>query len=257
MYNQQDIYFSGQGEVLIAERNADGTNGGFIVLGNVPDLKLAIAPSVLEHKESRSGNRSTDKRLQTELKVTASITLENLNSANLGIALRAAANDIEGDDVTAHPAKVHLGKIISLPHADVSAVAVKKGATVLVAYTNEATPYDYKLNGPMGSIQWAATPTTSGLLEGDAVAIDYTYGDQKQVEALTNAAKDYVLRFEGLNTADENKPVIVEVHRFSADPLKELALISDTIGQFVLEGSVYPDATKGDGLSKYFRQTLV
>lgn len=259
MYQQQDIYFSGQGEVLIAERNADGTNKGFIVLGNVPELKIGIEPSVLEHKESRSGNRSTDKRIQTELKVTASLILENLNKENLAIALRATSTALAGASVTDFPLKFKPGKIMALGHAKVSAVTIEKSAVALVAYNpaSPATPWDYKLNADFGSIEFSATPATGTLVLDDNLTVDYTYAAQTQVEALLGAPKDYTLRFEGLNTANENKPVIVEVHSFATDPLRELSLISDAIGQFQLEGSVYPDATKGEGLSKYFRQTLV
>ena len=77
------------------------------------------------------------------------------------------------------------------------------------------------------------------------------------VQAFTSGAAYYFLRFEGLNTADENKAVIVEVFRFSSDPLKELDLISDTLAKFDVEGSVYPDSTKtGAGESKYYRTLL-
>jgi hypothetical protein len=46
--------------------------------------------------------------------------------------------------------------------------------------------------------------------------------------------------------------VVVEVFRFLTDPLKELSLISDTVQQFVLEGSVLADASKTTG-SKFFK----
>jgi hypothetical protein len=35
--------------------------------------------------------------------------------------------------------------------------------------------------------------------------------------------------------------------------LRELALISDTFGQFVLEGTVLKDATRPPGMSAYFQ----
>ena len=60
------------------------------------------------------------------------------------------------------------------------------------------------------------------------------------------------MRFEGLNTAEENAPVLVEVFNFLTDPLKELSLISDSVQQFVLEGSVLADSTKTTG-SKFFK----
>lgn len=258
MYGVVDRYFSGQGELLIAGRDATtGKPTGFRPLGNVSELKLTMAPTNLEHKESRSGNRSTDLRLQTELKVGFSFILENLNKENLALATRGTATAKAGAAVTGEALKFYKGLVMGLKYAKVSAVTVKKGATSLVAYVNDATPYDYKLNANMGSFEFAGTPTTAGLVDGDDLTVDYTYAAQDVVEALTEGAKDYFLRFEGLNTADANEPVIVEVFRASADPLKELSLISDAVGQFNLEGSVYPDTTRGAGESAYFRALTV
>lgn len=95
------------------------------------------------------------------------------------------------------------------------------------------------------------TPLT--VFSGQALAIDYAYAAQFQVDALTTGAQEKYLRFEGLNTADTNAPVVIEVFKFSVDPLKELAMISDTVQQFVLEGNVLADPLRTTG-SKYFRE---
>ena len=86
---------------------------------------------------------------------------------------------------------------------------------------------------------------------GDLVTVNYSYGEQYLVSSLTRPITDNWLRFEGLNTIESNSPVIVDVFRFSNDPLKELALLSDTFGQFVIEGSVLKDDTRLHG-SNYF-----
>jgi len=83
------------------------------------------------------------------------------------------------------------------------------------------------------------------------LTVSYGYGAQENVQALTQGLTDSWVRFEGLNTAEDNAPVIVDIFRFSNDPLKELALLSDTYGEFVIEGSMLNDNTKLVG-SKYF-----
>jgi hypothetical protein len=52
-----DHYYSGQGVVLLAERDAQGKPTGFVPVGNVSDLKITVSTSVLEHKESHTGQR--------------------------------------------------------------------------------------------------------------------------------------------------------------------------------------------------------
>jgi hypothetical protein len=71
---------------------------------------------------------------------------------------------------------------------------------------------------------------------------------------MTEGFQEYALRFEGLNTAESNEPVLIEVFRISADILKELALISDKVQAFELAGSVLLDNTRPTG-SKFFKTT--
>ena len=67
-------YFSGQGVVLVAARDVNGNPKGFRPVGNVPNLAIKNATTVLEHKESTTGARGTDKRLTTEVKVSLEVT---------------------------------------------------------------------------------------------------------------------------------------------------------------------------------------
>lgn len=106
------------------------------------------------------------------------------------------------------------------------------------------------------SVKTITAGTGKVFKEGDALTATYTYAAQEQTEALNGANTERYLRFEGLNTADNNKPVVVEVFKFSTDPLKELALIGDAIGQFVLEGNVLSDSLRATG-SKFFKQVSV
>lgn len=239
-------YYSGQGVVMLAQRDQNGNPMGFTPIGNVSDLKIAIGVSTLEHKESQTGQRATDLRLTTETKCSLSMTVENFIAANLADALRGADTTVSAGSATDVSIKAYLGKVVSLPHINVSAVTVSDGATPLVADT------DYWVNAESGSIKFAET--ISGVVDGDELLVDYTYSKQVKVDALTEGAKELYMRFEGLNTAEGNDPVVVEVFKFLTDPLKELSLISDGIQQFTLEGSVLADSTKTTG-SKFFKVT--
>lgn len=326
----KESYFSGQGVVLVARRGADGQPLGFRPVGNVPDLKISVATSVTEHKESTTGQRGTDLRLTTETKCSLSFTLENFQAQNLGDALRGDFIEVGSGTTVDKPIKGYAGMISALGRLRVSNVVVENGATALVPYTDETTPWDYQLNSEAGSIRLndgaviasdslgetitaVAVGTTTtlsiagstatagdkitprGLTGADASSLNgrkltvvsnngtavvvsanttgkvitatgtpiayssgainltasFDYVDQVQVDALTQGAPELFMRFEGLNTVDENSPVVVEVFRFLTDPLKELSLISDTTQQFVLDGSVLADTSRPTG-SKYF-----
>lgn len=266
-WDSVDQYFSGQGVVLLAKRKADGTPGPFFPAGNVSDLKLTVAVSVLEHKESKTGQRATDLRLTTETKVGLSMTGEDFSAANFARVSRGEAVDVVGATATNIPMNGYKGGVTALGHIKVSAVTVKVDVTpdpdvTLTAFTTAGVDWDYKLNPEAGSIMlnpdsasWANLAAEHfTVVDGEDVAsliVTYTYAAQKRVDALTVAEEELFMRFEGLNTADGNEPVVVDVFRFRTDPLKELALISDGVQQFVLEGSVLYDGARVEG-SNYF-----
>ena len=103
----------------------------------------------------------------------------------------------------------------------------------------------------------AYTTGATAYVEGPIpLMIDYSYASQNRVDALTQGSSERYLRFEGLNTADDLKPVVIEVFKFQTDPLAELALINEGITGFELEGSVLSDSLQQTG-SKYFKQTLL
>lgn len=246
-------YYSGQGVVMLGDRNATTGNGeNLIPVGNVSDLKIAVATSVLEHKESTTGARGIDLRLTTEVKATLSMTVENFNAKNLAIALRGTNTTVTaGTGVTFNTGVAKQGAILALPHVKVSSVVVKDDSDTTTYVAGD----DYILNADAGSIQILTTAQGGTIADLDVLHITYDHAAQEQVGALTVSAVEKFMRFEGLNTADGNNPVIVEVFRFLADPLKELALIGDGIAQFVLEGNVLADNIQSG--SKYFRQRLV
>jgi hypothetical protein len=336
-WENTDYYFSGQGVVLLGDRDSSGNPAGLSPVGNVSSLKITVTTSVLEHKESKSGQRAIDLRLTTETKAALSLTVENFNSRNLADSLRGSFTQKSGAAIVAEAIKGYWGKITPLNNMKVSAVAVKRGATTLSAYVNDATPYDYKLNADNGSIMLndgsatalTANATTGGLVptnvavgattsitvtaptiavgqyvavsgfagadaavlnakahrvatnsgtvitvetdtlgktitvgtpllvaDGGALTVDYTYAGQFLVDPLTLGAPEKWMRFEGLNTADNNAPVTVDIFRFLTDPLKELMLIGDTVNNFVLDGNVLADSGRTSG-SKFWRQMMV
>lgn len=252
-------YYSGQGVLMVGTRNPiTGAGDKFLPVGNVSALKLGLAATTSEHKESQTGVRGIDKRLTTELKSSISMTMESWTPANLAMALRGTSTPVAAGSATGEDLEFTGGFISPLKHLKVSAVVIKKGLTSLVAYVEGTATaadgeWDYKVNTEAGSVQWATDPKTALLVDTDALEADYSYAAQSKADALNAAPGEVYLRFEGLNTADENKPVVVDVFRMQTDPLKELSLISDAIGEFVLEGSVLFDSVQTG--SKYFRVT--
>lgn len=236
-WDGNNFYYSGQGVVLLAPRNEDGTPGAFRPVGNVSSLVITVETSVLEHKESQTGQRAIDLRLTTETKCKLAITMENFIAENLADSLRGTSTDVAaGTAVAGTVDGGEIGEISSLGVIGLTAATL----TGMVLNT------DYEINLDAGTVKWLTDQSAN-----TGIVTSLTYAAHKRVDALTVAAEELYMRFEGLNTADGNKPVIVEVFKFSTDPLKELALISDGVQQFVLEGNVLADPLQTSG-SKFF-----
>lgn len=322
-------YFSGQGVVLIGARDSLGKPAGLRPIGNVSAVSIKNATTVVEHKESTTGARGTDKRLITEVKVSIDLTMENFDSSNLASVLQGSFSNVSSGSVTGEALKAYPGYVSPLAHLKTSAWVIKKGATTLTGYVDASTAWDYRSNVEAGSLMIndgaalafaglgvAATAITPGATtavtitntaavgdtfffgqgwtgadaavvngksgtitvasgssvtvaidttgktitagtnkcawSGMAITADYTWAAQQLVGAFTTGNPELFLRFEGLNTAENNAPVVVDVFKFSTDPTQDFSLISDVLQQFVLSGSVLKDSLQLTG-SQYYR----
>lgn len=330
-FDSANSYFSGQGVVMLGVRDAlTGAIKYYEPVGNVSDLKVTVNTSVLEHKSSQDGQRGIDKRIQTETKAAASMTIDNWSPANLARALRGDSVAVPAATGLTETVTGYRGKVVALSKISLASL-VLTSSTALTKYVDDLTAWDYKENLSAGSfllnpgtsiapvhaalklvptaITVGATTTitiANSLVAGDVVgALGFTGADaallngkehtvvsssgtafvistnttgktitasgspvitkpslasivvtydaaaQYTVNAMTQPLSEIAVRFEGLNTAEDNSPVIVDLFKFSVDPLKELSLISDTFGSFMIEGSLLSDSARTTG-SKYF-----
>jgi hypothetical protein len=96
------------------------------------------------------------------------------------------------------------------------------------------------------------------IADAAVVKVDYSYGAEDVIQALTSAAKEYVLFFEGLNEAQSGKPFLVDAYRVRFGATKNFSLIGDNFAGFELTGAVLKDSTKtGAGVSQFFKATSV
>lgn len=238
-------YFSGQGAVLVATRDVNGDPEGFRPVGNVSALTISIEVTEFEHKESCSGVRGIDLTITQETNPTLTMTLESLSKENLALALFGTASAIAASAATDEVVTAKLDLWVPLEFLDIDTVVVQD-VTDTTTYTLDT---DYVLNTDAGTIMALSTGTIS---EDDVLHIDYNYGAQEEIQALTTSSPASVaLRFEGLNTANSDSPVVVNIHSVKAQPLAELALINDEIASMEVTAKILLDATKPDG-EQYF-----
>lgn len=244
-------YLSGQGVLLLATK--DGTTGepnsGFRAVGNVSALTVGNEVDEFEHKESQSGQRAVDLTLITEISVSVNFTMESLISENLALAFKGTAADIAGATVSDVAYVGYHDLWTPLAHIDLSAVVITNTGGI-VTYVLDT---DYNLDAAAGAF---FTLSGGTITDTQALEVDYTYAAQETVDVLTVSANPIRwARFHGLNTADLDNPVVVDIFKMETTPLAELALINDEIAQMEIEANALSDATRATG-SKFFQITM-
>lgn len=235
------MYFSGQGKLLVANA-ANGIPGVFRNVGNVSELSVQLETEIFEHKESSSGQRLPDLRLIKSKGAKFNAKLQDFSKENLALVLYGTSTVVAAGTVTSstpeiQPAGVISGDYLRTKYQKISSVVITDSATspaTLVAGTHyvidSADHGTIKIINPVSFTQ--------------PFKISYTYTSVTSTNMFTSATPELWLRFEGLNTADSNRPVLVELFRSTPDPLKQLDLITDELAVFELAGSVLYDATK-------------
>jgi len=87
----------------------------------------------------------------------------------------------------------------------------------------------------------------------------YSYGAAQSTAMFTQPLPERWIRFEGLNTANANREVVIDLYRVSINPTRELSLISDELMRFELSGRVLADLSRpSDGdLGQFGRMVLL
>lgn len=228
-----------QGPVFTAERDGSGNPVNFAWAGNSPDSSVGLSTDTLTHKESYTGNRTTDARIITETTATISITVDDFKESNFAMAAYGVAAAITGGAITGEPVLTALpvvGERYALKATGrVSAVTLKGNAVTI-----SSSLYSIDASGVIvfSDITGIAAPITA----------DYTNAASRQVGVFKTAPPEKHVRVDGYNTArtvsGDFERLVLDAFKTRLDPLETLALINDEFGSMVINGSVLVDTTK-------------
>lgn len=249
------MYFSGQGRCYIAERDTNGKSKGFRDVGDVSGLNFALATELIEHNEHTSGQRLTDLRLERRKSATMQTIVDEFSKENIALACRSTAGTIASGTVTNETftgTGVVVGEIYRTAKPVISSVVVKDSAGSPATLTL-GTHYEIT-DAKAGMIKFLNLASFTQPFK-----VDYSNGAVDNVPLFTVGLVERWFRFVGLNSANSDKKVMIDLYRVSFDPLRQFDLISDDITRFELNGSVLYDSTKvGDSeLGQFGRVTIL
>jgi hypothetical protein len=252
------LYYSGQGKFLVAERDANGNATGFRELGNVPSATIDIEVDKFEHKESKSGSRAIDLTILKEKKASVKLTLEDFDLNTLALGLygtraEVAAGSAISESIFA-PNDLSVGSDrLYIPTLNPNITAITSvtydpdgAATLLVLDT------DYTFTAGDNGIRIIQT-SSAVAVEGTKMEIIYDHGANVQLDVFTETSMERWVRFEGVNTIEGGKDIIVDMFRVSFDPMTGYGLINEDVGSVELNGSILYDDKRVSG-SNFFTQ---
>ena len=241
-------YYSGQGTLYVGERDSNGyPSKGLVSVGNVPTLEISIEIEKFEHKESESGNRAIDLTLVQELNGTFQAVLESISSANLALGFFGTSASVTGAAVAAEDIVIDtLGVNYPLANVNIAQAPAPTAQDSLAASLTLGT--DFTIDYDNGTVQIA---TGYGGTIPDTFTFGYTYADYLQMSAFTETLVERYMRFEGLNTVDDDR-VIVDIFKASIDPAQNFGLINEEIASLTLNGTILRDTLNASTGSEFF-----
>lgn len=236
-----DTYLYGQGRVSIAVRDpVTGVPGKYRFIGDVSALSIKLATTKVEHKESFDGQRALVRSFPIDKSATLDMTMHQIDADNLALVFYGAKQATISGTVTgeALPTDLAAGDSVFLANPGVSTVIVKDSAGVpatLVAGT------DYALNPDSGRIDILNVGTYVQPFK-----VDYAYKARTAVGMFTTGQQNIALKYEGINLAENNASVLVDLYKVAPDPLQELALITtgNDVAGMQVTGGILLDSSK-------------
>lgn len=240
--------YMGKGMIYLRARSGEG---GLMPVGNCSALEFAVETDSVSQPDYTSPGGGNANEIDRVSSVGINMTMLELRPTNLAMALRGTASSVEG---TAHTGEAHVGYPGALvafdftpDTTDTSTIVVTLDPAGTATTAVEGEDYDVTRAGIIIKEGGAITA-------GSELEVDYTSLPADVVEAMTEAGNEYELIFDGLNEAENGRPVTVRVHRVKWSPTSGLSLIGDEFAELPLEGSVLSDNTVvGAGLSRYFK----
>lgn len=234
---RNETYSYGQGRVYLAERLPNGDSKTLRWVGDVSEASLSLSTEEFTHKESYSGQRQEVRKINTGKSGEVSLKFHEFSQENLALLLLGEHSKISSGTITgeALPSEIKASDRIALAHVKVSNVEIN-GMT-------ENT--DFVVDKNFGAIEFLKDKS------GNTETVKYSYGEVQNVAMLTGNPKDLFLRYEGVNLAEENEWIMLELYKINFNPTDALALVNNdnALAALNAKAKVLADTTKkGDSI---------
>jgi hypothetical protein len=238
-----------RGEVFLRKLSATSPNpNGLLPVGNVTEFSVSHEVTEIEQANYQSLGGTTCKVSYVN-GANLNLTMGCIKAKNLALAILGDGEfeNVAGAAVLNEVHRVNaIGELVLfnfIPDPTVAIVVTNVGGL-----TTYAAGVDYE-----------RTPHGIKILEGSTITlganilVDYTYGSNTLINALTQSQSDYEVVLAGINAAGGSEtPVKFQAFKVKFNPTEEFSLIGDNLATISLVGEILRDETKLTG-SKFYK----
>ncbi len=214
-------------------------------VGNCSNLSISYEEDSREQTDFTKGGGGVYASIKRINAATASFTWLDFSPRNLREVLFGGVTVTTGGTVVNEAAVGYRGGLCKTVHPNPTSVTVQNQAATITYVAN--TDYEVRTGGI-----WI-TPN-SAITNAQAIRFNYSYAAYDTIEGLIASAPELEIMFEGVNEADNNSVVNVDLHRVKLGPPSDVSFISEEFGELAIEATLVRDPTKtGAGISQYLR----
>lgn len=199
--------------------------GGYVYIGNTPEVSITSEEETLDHFDSDSGVRTKDDSVSLQVNRTGSFITDNINATNLAMLFLAdGVNSVTQSAATAatyvfpraaRGSFVQVGETASLPTGvrNISNVSVRTGA----GFTTVVTPAgNYEVDEENGRIY--ILPGAPGIANDTDIQITYDAAAGTREQVISKSRSIYVaLHYVADNPRGTNRDVKMPLVKLAPD----------------------------------------
>ena len=228
-------YFYGAGSAAFqAVTGANDTpTGPLKFFGNADSIKASITVERKEKRETRTGTNGLVRSKVVFLGGTVEITVSENQRANLELFL--FGDTVEREAVSNHadenkiPATAAAGEVYRLEYQNVSNLVITDDGAANAVVSD--TKYD--VDDVYGKVKVLEDLGTGPF------TVTYDAAASNVIPVFQHSDVPIYFRHEGINIGnDEDQPYLLEFWKMKLDPVKDLELITNDFGAFVLTGTL-------------------
>jgi hypothetical protein len=230
-----------QGKVYAYSRDENGNPIDGIYVGFTESATLDLSISNEEYVEADSGNSLTAARITTEKKTNFNMDMRELDADTAQLVLHGTLSAVAPGTVTDEP----LGASVTVGRSNLLEMSNVSGSVVVV----DSTPSTPKTL-PSGQYAWSKQGSlivldkTTGGPYVEPFLVSYAHLGTQDIAIFNSPQPERWIRIEGINLADNNRPVTADIYRVALDPAQSFPLKSRGLASYRLAGGALLDGTK-------------